>query len=166
MELDGGVIVAAGDGAVSGSPAVVVQMPPARAHALAHLLGEWAELFRLAPDQGDEPSAYALSQALEDVAAGLEELGALACASRAAGSVPVEQRLAAVQVLREREPALSARQRIAVVDAAARWMDEESAGEELAYALLGAVCSSETITNHAYLTLLSPRPVDDPEADR
>ena len=50
------------------------------------------------------------------------------------------QRLAAVTVLRERESQISPIQRIAVVDAAARWLGED-AGEELARALLEAVCS-------------------------
>jgi site-specific recombinase XerD len=52
-------------------------------------------------------------------------------------------RLAAVAVLREREQRISAVQRIAVVDAAARWLAED-AGEELARALLEAVCSEST----------------------
>ena len=67
------------------------------------------------------------------------------------------QRLAAVGVLAEREERLSAVQRFAVVDAAARWMDED-AGDELAYALLSAVCSTDAATSHAYLALLSPPP--------
>jgi hypothetical protein len=40
-----------------------------------------------------------------------------------------------------------------VVDAAARWLDED-AGDELAYALLGAVCSAEATASRAYLALL------------
>jgi hypothetical protein len=58
-------------------------------------------------------------------------------------------------VLAKREERLSAVQRFAVVDAAARWL-EEDAGDELAYALLGAVCSTDVATNNAYLALLSP----------
>jgi hypothetical protein len=67
--------------------------------------------------------------------------------------VTTEQRLAAVAVLKEREPELSALQRLAVIDSAARWLGEE-AGEELAWALLQAVCSDVTSVSHTYLALL------------
>jgi hypothetical protein len=43
-------------------------------------------------------------------------------------------------VLKDREHQLSAIQRLAVVDSAARWLSDE-AGDELAWALLAAVCS-------------------------
>ena len=69
--------------------------------------------------------------------------------------MPAEQRLAAVAVLRDREPALSPLQRMAVIDAAARWMDEDT-GDELAYALLSAACSSDVATSQAYVELLTP----------
>ena len=58
-------------------------------------------------------------------------------------------------MLRDREEGLSALQRIALVDAAARWM-EEDAGSELAHALLASVCSTAVITNEVYLALLMP----------
>jgi len=44
---------------------------------------------------------------------------------------------------------------MAVVEAAARWM-EEDAGNELAHALLASVCSTTVITNEVYLALLMP----------
>jgi hypothetical protein len=50
--------------------------------------------------------------------------------------IPNRQRLAAVAVLGEREPQLSAIQRLALVDAAAWWFSEPNGGEELTYALL------------------------------
>ena len=46
-------------------------------------------------------------------------------------------------------------QRIAVVDAAARWM-EEDAGDERAFALLRAACLSELAASQAYVELLAP----------
>lgn len=151
VELDGGASVS-GDPA---GPAVVLRLSPERAHALAHLLGDWSGLFRLVPDRSDVPSSLVLSRALEDVTAALGERGALGCASRSRGSVPAGQRLAAVDVLREREPDLSAAQRIAVVDSAAGWMDEP-AGDELAYALLRAACSTDVTTSQTYIALLTP----------
>jgi hypothetical protein len=63
------------------------------------------------------------------------------------------QRIAAVTVLIEREQRMSPVQRVAVVDAAARWLTEE-AGDELARALLGAACSEATTANFAYLALI------------
>lgn len=155
VELAGGTVVSAVDGGL-----VQVQLPAARAHTLAHLLDEWADLFQLPPDRGDEPTTVALSHALEDIAAALGDPGALACAAHAAGPIPVEQRLAAAGVLAQREPALTPAQRIAVIDGAARWMDEETGGEDLAYALLEAACSTSMTTNQTYLTLLTPRTDD------
>jgi hypothetical protein len=64
--------------------------------------------------------------------------------------------LAAVAVLSEREPQLSAIQRLALVDAAAWWLSEPNGGEELAYALLAVICSGAVTTEHAYLALITP----------
>jgi hypothetical protein len=79
--------------------------------------------------------------------------------------IPNRQRLAAVAVLGEREPQLSAVQRLALVDAAAWWLSEPNGGEELAYALLAATCSGGVTTEHAYLALITPSgaPGDDGE---
>jgi hypothetical protein len=65
--------------------------------------------------------------------------------------IPNQQRLAAVSLLGEREPHLSAVQRLALVDAAAWWLSERNGGEELAYALLAASCATEVTTEHVYL---------------
>ena len=70
--------------------------------------------------------------------------------------IPNRQRLAAVAVLGEREPHLSAMQRLALVDAAAWWLSEPNGGEESAYALLAASCAAEVATEHAYLALITP----------
>jgi hypothetical protein len=69
--------------------------------------------------------------------------------------------LAAVAVLGEREAHLSAVQRLALVDAAAWWLSEPHGGEDLAYALLTASCSTEVTTEHVYLALITPS--DEPE---
>jgi hypothetical protein len=152
VELAGAAVVEA----ASGDPAMVaVRLSAARAHSLAHLLGDWTTGFRMTPDRGEARSTFTLSRALEDVAAAVGDPGAMACAMRAPGSVTREQRMAAVAVLREEEPTLSPVQRIAAVDAAARWMDED-AGDEMAYALLGAVCLSDTVTTRTYLALITP----------
>lgn len=74
------------------------------------------------------------------------------------------RRLAAVDVLREYESTLTPVQRVAVVDSAARWLDED-AGDELAYALLGAVCLSDAVTSRAYLALITPGPADATEGE-
>lgn len=162
LDLDFGVNVYAenrrGLTAASSLGAVVtVELPAARAHALSHLLQDWVSAFRLAPDRYDFPSTSLLGRAIEDAAAAVGDLGARACATRAAGSVPAERRIAAVGVLRTVEPAMSAVERIAVVDGAARWM-EEDAGNELAYALLRAVCSSDGNAIKTYVELISPAP--------
>jgi hypothetical protein len=94
----------------------------------------------------------ALARVLEDGAVALGELHATQCPSRMPGPVSAARRLAAVELLGE-EDALSAVGRLAVVDATARWLDED-AGGELAHALLAAVCSAEATANRAYLALL------------
>jgi hypothetical protein len=65
----------------------------------------------------------------------------------------VTQRLAAVSVLQQRERRITPIQRIAVVDSAARWLAED-AGEELARALLEAVCTESTTASFVYLALI------------
>ncbi len=160
VELDGGAVVEPDEqwpAADDRAPVIAIRMPAVRAHSLAHLLTDWASAFRLMPDGAEVPTTAALGRAIEDVAAAMGDPGALACAARSSGSVSTERRLAAVGVLRELEPALTPVQRMAVVDSAARWLDED-AGDELAYALLSAVCLSDTVTTRAYLALIAPDP--------
>ena len=153
VELGGGVVVAVAN--ENDGPAVLLHMPAGRAHALAHVLDGGSSAFALVPDDGHIPSDATLARGLELVTAALHETGALTCAARESGVVSQTQRLAAVTVLRDRQKGLSALQRIAVVDAAARWM-EEDAGSELAHSLLASVCSTAVITNEVYLALLVP----------
>jgi hypothetical protein len=145
VEADGTTVELAG-GPV---PVLLVRLPLDRAHRLAHsLVGQPAPDF--------VPTDRTLARGLEAVAAAAGDLGALRCAAAELGVVVGQpQRVAAVAVLRDRDPALTAVQRIAVIDAAARWM-EEDAGDELALALLTAACSSPVVANLAYVELLSP----------
>lgn len=154
VELGGGVVVTVADSDAA-VPVVLLQMPAGRAHVLAHVLDDWSQAFGLVPDEDQVPSDSALARGLEMVTAAVHEIGALRCAARASGVVGRDTRVAAVTVLRDREEGLSAVQRIAVVDAAARWMEEDP-GNELAHALLASVCSTAVITNEVYLALLLP----------
>ncbi|MCA1705679.1 MAG: hypothetical protein LC808_21440, partial [Actinobacteria bacterium] len=98
-----------------------------------------------------------LSRTLELAAAALGDLDEPIMQSpRGSRVVPNRQRLAAVGVLGEREPQLSAIQRLALVDAAAWWLSEPNGGEQLAYALLAATCSEAATTEHTYLALITP----------
>ena len=151
VDLDGGA--SAGDSV----PIVTIRLPAARAHALAHLMRDWVAAFRVTPDRRDRPRTYLLGRSIEDATAAVGETGAMTCAIRAAGAVPTRQRLAAAGVLRVTEPTMSTVQRIAVVDAAARWLDEDSDGE-LALALLRAACSSDVVATQAYVELVSHAP--------
>lgn len=166
IDLDGGVTIEAdgttadlGPGAED-EPVLVLRMPRGRAHSLAHVLEDWSRAFRMAPNRNDKPQDWVLSRALEEASAALGDRRALGCEARLSGTVESGQRLAAVEVLKSREERLTPLQRVAVVDAAANWMNED-AGDELAYALLAAVCSTDVTTSHAYIALLTP--TSDPE---
>lgn len=144
VEADGSTVELAG----AAVPVMVLRLPAARAHRLAHsLVGD--------PVPDLEPADRTLARGLEAVAAVAGDLGALRCAAEDIPGVGQQQRMKAAGVLRDREPRLSPVQRIAVVDAAARWM-EEDAGDELAFALLRAACLSELAASQAYVELLSP----------
>jgi len=161
VELDGGVVVEADGttvvpaGEAAAVPELVLRMPAARAHSLAHLLDDWSRALGLVPANRAATADLVLSRTLEVAAAVLGDVGAMRCAARASGGVTAPQRLAAATVLAEREARLSAVQRVAVVDSVARWMDED-AGDELAYALLSAVCETDVTTNRVYVALLAP----------
>lgn len=154
VELDGGTLIV--DGAES--PSVVLRLAPWRARSVARVLEEWSAVFRVfTRPTRSHLDELELSHTLEIAAAALGDGDeSLLRLPRGAGkAVPNRQRLAAVAVLAERETGLSAVQRLALVDAAAWWLSEPSGGQELAYALLGAVCSDVT-TEHAYLALITP----------
>ncbi|SHN33937.1 hypothetical protein [Cryptosporangium aurantiacum] len=160
VELDDGQIVETDGSTIldpeSGDqvPAVVLRMSRARAHVLAHVLEDWSRVALVfATLRSSCVTERALALTLDSGAALAGDAGATRCAVRVSERVTTAQRLAAVDVLKTRERDLSPLQCIAVVDAAARWMSEE-AGEELAWALLAAVCSDTATTNLAYTELL------------
>ena len=159
-ELDDGQIIEADGSTIrdpaTGTqvPAVVLRMSPARAHVLAHVLDDWSRAALIfATLRSSEVTERALAWTLEAIAATSGDPEAGRCALRVAQTPTAAQRLAAVSVLQQREHRISPVQRIAVVDAAARWLAED-AGEELAQALLQAVCTKSTTASFAYLALI------------
>ncbi|MBV9014014.1 MAG: hypothetical protein JO272_18560 [Pseudonocardiales bacterium] len=154
VELDGGALVLDGEE----SPSVVLRLAPWRARSVARVLEEWSSVSRIF-HRSTRPSLdeLDLSRTLDLAAAALGD-GDEPIMRSARGSrvIPNRQRLAAVAVLGEREAHLSAVQRLALVDAAAWWLSEPNGGEELAYALLAATCSTEVSTEHVYLALITP----------
>jgi hypothetical protein len=159
-ELDDGQIIEAGDSTIrdpavgTDVPSVVLRMTPARAHVLAHVLDDWCRAALVfATLRSSEVTERALAWTLETGAAAAGDPQAARCARRVAQTPTPAQRLAAVSVLQQRERRITAVQRIAVVDSAARWLAED-AGEELAQALLEAVCTERTTANFVYLALI------------
>jgi hypothetical protein len=153
VELDGGTLVLGGEE----SPSVMLRLAPWRARSLARVLEEWfavSRVFhRVARPSLDE---LELSHALELAASTLSDPEPITRSPRDHRVVTSRQRLDAVAVLAEREPRLSAVQRLALVDAAASWLSEPNGGEQLAYALLGAACTAEVTTEQVYLALITP----------
>jgi hypothetical protein len=154
VELDGGTLVLDGEE----SPSVVLRLAPWRARSVARVLQEWSSVSRIFNCSTRPPlDELDLSRTLDLAAAALGDGDeAILRSSRGSRVIPNRQRLAAVAVLGEREAQLSAVQRLALVDAAAWWLSEPNGGEELAYALLAATCSTEVSTEHVYLALITP----------
>jgi hypothetical protein len=162
VELDGGTLVLDGEE----SPSVVLRLAPWRARSVARVLQEWSSVSRIFHHTArPHLEELELSRMLELAAAALgygDE--PIMRSPRGSRVISPRQRLAAVAVLGEREAQLSAVQRLALVDAAAWWLSEAHGGEEFAYALLAASCAAETITEHAYLALIT-RPEQPDEGD-
>ncbi len=157
VEADGSIVTDPASGAAE--PAILLRMSRARAHTLAHILDDWSRTALVfATLRSSEVTERALAWTLDAGAAAAGDPEAIRCALRVAETPSAAQRLAATAVLSEREHRISPVQRIAVVDAAARWLAED-AGEELAHALLEAVCTERTTANFVYLAL-----IDQPEA--
>jgi hypothetical protein len=128
-------------------PAVVLRMPRGRAAWFGRVLDAYTRVCRLAGvelDAAESGPAWALSRAA--ASAGHVEPGA-----GPSGRVTSGRRMSAAAVLREVGDFDDATL-IAVVDAAARWL-EEPAGDEYAWALLGAVTDAAT-QQRAYGELL------------
>jgi hypothetical protein len=145
--------------------AVVLRLPPWRAHALAHVLASWnaagalfEDVQRVSMDEGDLAWAlFAASSAAGDRRA--REEGA----QRPPTSVPSGRRAAAAGLLRERE-AFELHTLIAVVDAAAWWLDQPR-GDTYCASLLNAVTDQAT-AGAAYLALVGGGQVEPPEKER
>jgi hypothetical protein len=128
-------------------PAVVLRMPAHRAAWFGRVLEAYTRVCRLAGaelDAAESGPAWALVRAAS--AAGHVEPG-----GRSLGRVTSGRRMSVAAVLREVEDFDDATL-IAVVDAAARWLEEPS-GDEYAWALLGAVTDAGT-QQRAYGELL------------
>ncbi|MDQ4033392.1 MAG: hypothetical protein M3332_14500 [Actinomycetota bacterium] len=154
VELDGGTLILGGEA----SPSVVLRLAPWRARSVAQVLQEWSSVSRIF-HQASRPhhDELELSRTLDLAAAALgDQDQPITQSPRGSRVVPDRQRLAAVAVLGEREPRLSAIQRLALVDAAAWWLSEPNGGEQLAYALLAASCSEAATAEHTYLALITP----------
>ncbi len=159
-ELENGQIVEA-DGSTVADPAtdsqvtaVLLRMTPARAHILAHVLDDWCRVSLVfATLRSAEVTERALAWTLENGAAALGDADARRCPRTQPEAPTAAQRLAAVAVLREREPGITPVQAIAIIDAAARWL-AEGKGEELAQALLQAACRDAITANFVYLALI------------
>ncbi len=152
VEADGSTITDPASGAAV--PAILLRMSRARAHTLAHILDDWSRVALVfATLRSSQVTERALAWTLDAGAAAVGDPEAARCALRVTETPSLAQRLAAAAVLSERERRISPVQRIAVVDAAARWLAEDS-GEELAQALLEAVCTEATTANFVYLALI------------
>ena len=137
VELDGSTLLDPTAGHTV--PAVVVRMPPHRAAYLGNVLDAYTQVCRLAGmelNAEERSPAWALGRAAE--AAGFVDTTATEVASPATS----KGKLAAGAVLRTSED-LDDVTMIAIVEAAARWLDEPG-GDEYAYALLGAVTDGQT----------------------
>jgi hypothetical protein len=162
VEVDGSTLVDEDSGQTV--LAVVLRLPPWRAHALAHVLASWnaaVDLFedtqRTSMDEGDLAWAlYAAYSAAGDRRAREEAL-------RPPTSVPSGRRATAAAVLRDRE-ALELHTLIAVVDAAAWWLDQPR-GDSYCTSLLNAVTDQET-AGAAYLALIGGGQIEPPEEER
>jgi hypothetical protein len=120
-------------------PAVVLRMPPHRAAYLGKVLDAYTRVCRLAGTEvtaEERGPAWALRRTAS--AAGFVDPDAVTAWT----PVMSARRMAAAAVLQSAVH-LDTTTTIAVVDAAARWLDEPD-GEEYAYALLGAVADGPT----------------------
>ena len=159
VELDGGTLALDKDQ----SPSILLRLLPWRALSVAQVLAEWSSVSQIFGRSARPPlNELTLSRTLQLAAAALGEQDEPSVRSpRGSRTVSHRQRLAAVAVLNEHEAILSAVQRLALIDAAAWWLSDPNGGEELAYALLAATCSTEVTTEHVYLALITP-PDDSP----
>src|SRR6266516_1034286 len=162
VEVDGSTLI--DDDTGETVAAVILRLPPWRAHALGHVLASWnqaVDLFervtQVSQDEGDLAWAlYAASSAAGDPRAREE-------AQRPPTSVPSGRRATAAAVLRDRE-AFELHTLIAVGEAAAWWLDQPR-GDSYCTSLLNAVTDQET-AGAAYLALIGGGQIEPPEEER
>ena len=136
VELDGSTVwdpVAEGP-----APAVVLRMPAHRAAWFGGVLSAYSRVCRRVGwevDAAERGPAWALARAAASA-------GFVGPAVRELGRVTSARRAAAAAVLRAAEDVDDVTM-VAVIDAAARWL-EEPGGDEYAFALLGAVTDGPT----------------------
>jgi len=160
VEVDGSTLLDDDSGRTV--TAVILRLPSWRAHALAHVLASWnraVDLFEqataISQDESDLAWAlYAASSAAGDQRAREE-------AQRPPTSVPSGRRATAAALLRERE-AFEVHTLIAVVDAAAWWLDQPH-GDTYCTSLLNSVTDQAT-AGAAYLALIGGQ-LDQPEEE-
>ncbi|MDQ3764266.1 MAG: hypothetical protein M3460_22615 [Actinomycetota bacterium] len=120
MELDGGMLVLDSEE----SPSMVLRLAPWRAQSVARVLHERSSVSRIfhhstRPHLDELDLSQTLELAAAVLAGGNESI---VRSPRGARLIPNRQRLAAMAILGERKPHLSAVQRLALVDAAAWWL--------------------------------------------
>jgi hypothetical protein len=128
VEVDGSTLVDDDSGRTV--PAVVMRMPGWRAHALAHVLASWnraVDLFEEVTNVSQDESDLAWALSAASSAAG--DARARQEALRGPTSILSGQRAKAAELLRERE-AFEIGTLIAVVDAAAWWLDQPHGAAE------------------------------------
>ncbi|MGH4011379.1 MAG: hypothetical protein ACRDTH_24985 [Pseudonocardiaceae bacterium] len=113
VELDGATVVLGGEE----SPSVVLRLAPWRARSIARVLQEWSSVSRIFHHSArPHLEELELSRTLELAGAALGDGDEpIMQSSRGFRVIPHRQRLAAVAVLGEREPQLSAIQRLSVM---------------------------------------------------
>jgi hypothetical protein len=161
VEVDGSMLIDEDSG--QAVPAVLVRLPRWRAHALGHVLASWnaaVDLFEHATQVSQDESDLAWALHAASSAAGDQR--AREEAQRPPTSVPSGRRATAAAVLRDRE-AFEVHTLIAVVDAAAWWLDQPH-GDNYCASLLNAVTDQET-AGAAYLALIGT-PADPREEER
>jgi hypothetical protein len=135
----------------SAVPAVVLRLPGDRAHAVAHALADWSRVCALVTDSVnsyEQPLADALAKAAVVVGDG----AAAACSARDGRPTVSAQRMSAAAEL-QRRTSVSAEGLVAVIDAAAGYVDDGA--DDAAVALLTAV-AGEDAAGHAYAALVTP----------
>ena len=149
------------------TPAVVVRMLPDRARSLARVVGEWSAVSRLftdpfRPSLDEQELARTLRIAATATSPTAPTGRVVAVVGGSGDAAPVDgvprsgQRALALTELSRCEARLTSLQRIAVVDAAAWLLTDANGGDDLAYALLEAACTSTDAVGTTYFALTAP----------